>query len=145
MSSFGECSKPFDEYRNAFFGDLKIVKDVLKEINIFISSAFPNMSCDILNEIRLIFSELLCNAVIHGNKKDCAKKVFVSITISDGYIYGTVTDEGNGFDYINLLNVAKDGNLVDENGRGIWLVYALSDTLSFNGAGNEIRFVKKVI
>jgi anti-sigma regulatory factor (Ser/Thr protein kinase) len=56
-----------------------------------------------------------------------------------------VADEGVGFDYLHLLaRIREDDDLMSEGGRGIRLVYSLTDRLSFNVTGNAIYVSKKV-
>lgn len=135
-----------NKYTACFHSRLPEVKDKLGEITSFLLKSIPSITKENSNELKLIFSELLCNAVIHGNKLDERKSVSVYIEIENNNISSIVKDEGSGFDYTNLINsiTKEDDALYCESGRGIWLVYALSDTLSFNIKGNEIKFIKKV-
>lgn len=133
-----------NRYNSCFKSDLVNVKSKLKEILDFLSYSLP-MHDDIKREFRLLYSELLCNAVLHGNKGNNNKTVYVDIEIKEGFAYSTIKDEGDGFnyrDFIKSILNRKDVSLM-ESGRGIWLVYALSDTVSFNVLGNEIKFVKR--
>jgi len=96
------------------------------------------------NDLKLIFSELMYNAVVHGNKGDPTKYVEVLINITDSRIAVTIEDEGVGYDYQNAIKYALSENaLLDEGGRGIVIVQALTDKLSFNETGNIIRFEKR--
>ena len=98
-----------------------------------------------LYDLRLIYSELLCNAIIHGNKNDSGKYVNLTVELDDDTVRSIISDEGNGFDYIALLAEARSANnIFKERGRGVMLAQSLSDTITFNGSGNEVRFVKKV-
>lgn len=133
-----------NRYNSCFKSDLINVKTKLKEILDFLSCSV-SMHDDIRREFRLLYSELLCNAVLHGNKNNTSKVVYVDIEIKEGFAYSTIKDEGEGFDYRDFIKSVlnhKDVSLM-ESGRGIWLVYALSDTVSFNVLGNEIKFVKR--
>ena len=140
-------NKNRNKFNFSFNSELNTVKTALKDINGFLSKSFPYISPDLETELKLIFSELLCNAVIHGNKCDKSKSVNVYIEIIGNNIYSIIKDEGIGFDYYGLLNKFEDGksSMFSESGRGIWLVYSLSDSLAFNIKGNEIKFLKKVV
>ncbi len=133
------------KFRKTFQSELNKVKPVINDISFFLSNTIPDMSLENKTEFRLIFSELLCNAVIHGNKNDKDKSVDVYIEINDDYVYAIVSDQGPGFDYINCMNnFETEASLFKESGRGMKLVCSLSDTISFNPQGNTIKFQKKV-
>jgi len=127
-----------------FCSELLNVKKVVKKAIYFLQNSVPNLTIEEQSDLRLVFSELLYNAVVHGNKNDISKNVRLNVEIEDGMIIGYVSDEGNGFDYAGLLEHIDNGDLYNERGRGIRLVYSLTDKLVFNISGNVIRFYKKV-
>lgn len=136
-------------YCKAFPSERYLVKNIIAEIIDFFSDALLNPSKEDLYDIKLIFSELLFNAVIHGNQEDNTKNVTLQIFLQeDGSMTATISDEGSGFDYQSLLaGIQKDGlsdGLFEESGRGICLVCALTDNVSFHNKGREIRIAKKV-
>jgi anti-sigma regulatory factor (Ser/Thr protein kinase) len=51
-----------------------------------------------------------------------------------------VTDEGKGFDWRRSLCQSQDTGREDASGRGIFLVQAFFETLSYNELGNEVTF-----
>ncbi len=133
------------KFETTFTSELIKVKEKVKEALCFIEQALPNLSDSERFDLKLIYSELLYNAVIHGNKKDISKLVHLMIEIQNGNIHSVICDEGVGFDYLRLLNKEDDPDrYTSENGRGIRLVYSLTDSLAFNYKGNEIKFYKRV-
>ena len=128
----------------SFCSELLNVKQVVRKILFFLRSAIPGLASEDQADLRLVFSELLYNAVVHGNNNDINKNVHLKVEIEDGLVVGRVTDEGKGFDYMDLLEHMVDDDIYDECGRGIRLVYSLTDKLVFNIAGNAIGFYKKV-
>jgi serine/threonine-protein kinase RsbW len=132
-------------YETCFLSELYNVKTAISEVLRFFQINMPQIKSEGLYELRLIFSELLCNAVIHGNKQDISKKVKVEVEITDDVINASIMDEGPGFDYVSLLiKASTTENIGDDHGRGIYLVYSLTDSLSFNMQGNQIRFNKRM-
>ena len=116
-----------------------IVRCLLEFINTHVS--VPN----VMDDLKLVFSELLYNAVIHGSKESSTKAIFVRIEIDDGCLRACIQDEGPGFDYIRVISHARSVDaLYDESGRGMILVCALTDSLSFNEAGNKVIFEKRL-
>lgn len=134
------------EFNAILDSNLDDVKNILVDIINFLSDSIKNISDEDNSELKLIFSELICNAVIHGNKSNPKKAVHISIQINENIINSSIKDDGDGFDYLTFLDSHKnnENNLYYENGRGLWLVYSLTDFLSFNLYGNEVKFSKKV-
>jgi serine/threonine-protein kinase RsbW len=128
----------------SFRSELLNAKLAVMKIQNFLRSANPSLTYEDQTDLKLVFSELLYNAVVHGNKGDSSKNVHLEVEFEDGMISGRITDEGSGFDYRELLRRMDDEDLFDECGRGIRLVYSLTDELFFNIAGNVIRFHKRV-
>lgn len=127
-----------------FLSDLYKVRQIIKELLAFFDSNLLQLNDNDRFDLRLIFSELLCNAVIHGNDSNKLKNVYITVEISDNIISATIMDEGGGFNQTETLEGLNDVNLEKENGRGMKLVFSLADSVSFNKAGNQIHFIKKV-
>ena len=86
----------------------------------------------------VIVTEAVNNAIIHGNKRDAAKKVIVTGTVADHLLTVTVKDEGKGFNPRRLPNPIDEGNLLRESGRGVFLMRQLAEQVSYNSRGNEV-------
>ncbi len=134
-----------DKYQVSFSSELSNVEKILFNAIAFIEASFPLITSEDRFDLKLIFSELLCNAVIHGNKSNVNKNVYFSIDIKHDIVFGLIKDEGCGFDHTKLLAIENNNPLdLSESGRGVKLAYALADSMSFNNGGNEITFCKKV-
>jgi anti-sigma regulatory factor (Ser/Thr protein kinase) len=120
------------------------VKTVVFKALRFLSESVPKLSQDDIAELRLVFSELLYNAVVHGNKGDINKIVRLEIEIKNNIVYAYIEDEGSGFDYTSLIKQINDEDGLSESGRGVKLAYLLTDKLVFFMPGNAIHFTKKV-
>jgi len=117
------------------------VRQIVNRLLEFIDSHAPATSAR--DDLRLVFSELLYNAVIHGNKGDRSKHVQVQLKAESDRIYVCVRDEGCGFDHEEATSQAvSEKSLLEENGRGMILVRALTENLCFNKSGNQISFEK---
>ena len=127
-----------------FHSELMNVKQVVRRTLFFLQNAIPDLTHEEQTDLRLVFSELLYNAVVHGNKNDARKNVHLNVEIEDGMVIGRICDEGNGFNYSEVLEHIGEENLTNESGRGIRLVYSLTDKIVFNMSGNAIRFYKRV-
>ena len=129
----------------SFQSDIYNVNNVVNNSLNFLKNNFPKINQDDLMEFKLIYCELLFNAIIHGNKEDKTKNVFLTITIENNYVQSIVSDEGIGFDYKKTLEKGcSEESLFFETGRGIRLVKSLVENLSFEKNGSTIKFCKKV-
>lgn len=91
--------------------------------------------------LMLLVSEAVSNAIEHGNQSDPSKTVYLDIKILSSRVVTTVTDEGTGFDYTALKNPLDEENLLDEGGRGIFLIRELAEDLTFLNGGRTVRFI----
>ena len=129
----------------SFPSDLLNVKTIIVNTVDFIRFNLLSADENDLYDLRLVYSELLCNAVVHGNKNDAHKRVNLTVELLENMVFSMIKDEGNGFDHENLVTEAlTNDDLYKDRGRGILLVHSLTDSMSFNVTGNEIKFSKKV-
>ncbi len=129
----------------SFKSNIYIVSDIVADSLDFLRESYPKLNQDSLMEFRLIYCELLFNAVIHGNNSDERKSVFLSINAKGDFVSSVVSDEGIGFDYKKTIKAGGDDeNLFLETGRGIRLVKSLVDSLDFDVNGSTVKFCKRV-
>jgi serine/threonine-protein kinase RsbW len=71
------------------------------------------------SDVEAALREALANAVLHGNKRDTRKKVYVSCRIRPGKELSIVIrDEGKGFDPAKIPDPTATDNVNSANGRG---------------------------
>jgi serine/threonine-protein kinase RsbW len=96
-------------------------------------------------DIEIALREALANAVIHGNRNTPHKRVRVTCSCSvDGEISITVRDEGRGFDSSAVPDPTDRNNVLLSHGRGIRLMKALMDEVSFEENGTVVRMRKRL-
>jgi serine/threonine-protein kinase RsbW len=94
-------------------------------------------------DIDVALHEALANAVIHGNRENSCKRVYVTCRCyMDGEVSITVRDEGRGFDSSALQDPTFRENLLLTHGRGIYLMKTLMDEVSFEEGGSVVRMRK---
>ena len=100
---------------------------------------------DIYGNVLIAVTEAVNNAIIHGNAFNHDKSVVVEVNQDNDSFIFRITDEGSGFDYLNLPDPTAPENIEKENGRGIFLIQNLSDCLDFdeNGKVAVITFNKE--
>lgn len=93
---------------------------------------------DIYGNIMVAVTEAVNNAIRHGNKFDKDKNVLLSLYVEQDRIKFEVEDQGNGFDYDNLLDPTAPENLENPGGRGIFLIRHLADEVEFSNDGRTV-------
>lgn len=99
-------------------------------------------SPDVCFAIRLALEEALINAIKHGNRFDPHKHIRIWAEVSDHRAAITIEDEGEGFRPETLADPTADENLEKPSGRGIMLMRAYMDQVTFNDRGNQVVMVK---
>ena len=95
-------------------------------------------------DVELALREALANAVMHGNQKDGEVKVHVRCRCGPGNeISIVVTDQGKGFDFINIAGAGLRLDATGERGHGIQLMKAYMDDVYFERGGSEVHMRKR--
>ncbi len=76
-------------------------------------------------------SELVLNAIIHGNEESPLKKVKVSAEFDDKRMIVKVLDEGFGFDINKIPEPTSSENIRRPSGRGLYIVKQLIDEFEY--------------
>lgn len=128
---------------------------------------------DIYNEMLVCLDEMIYNAYIHGTlgldqeQRNCendrlqeiishklslpenaSKRIRLSLSVNhlDNYICIEVADDGKGFDYQSwLTKLAQEPKLnLEGHGRGLAMLYHLSDSLDFSAGGRKVHICRKL-
>lgn len=104
-----------------------------------------DFSEDQQDNLAIAVTEAVGNAIVHGNKKDPDKKVYITFQLEEDRVEVSVRDEGEGFDPNELTNPLDPQYLMKESGRGIFILKSLMDDVSFSftNEGTTIRFMLK--
>ena len=82
---------------------------------------------DDMHRIGMSVRECMVNAVVHGNRYNARKKVYVTITRTPDRLAIVIGDEGDGFDVNSLPDPLANENLLRHSGRGLLLIQAFMD------------------
>ena len=98
------------------------------------------------DDFAIAVTELVNNAIHHGNNNNKDKKVYVNIRILKNYLEASIKDEGNGFNPDHIGDPLDPQNLMKESGRGIFLIKELTDNMDFkfSDKGTEIIITKNI-
>jgi len=95
-------------------------------------------------DIETALREALANAVVHGNRENPSKSVYVECCgYTDGEVSITVRDEGPGFDSNTVPDPTTPERRLFEHGRGIYLMKTLMDEVRFEDNGAVVRMRKQ--
>ena len=83
------------------------------------------------NKLLIATTEAVNNGILHGNKRDPQKRVTLTCLANHSSLVVTVQDEGPGVDPEKLPNPLAEENLLRENGRGVFLMRSLMDSVEF--------------
>ena len=100
---------------------------------------------DTIANLAIAVTELVNNAIKHGNKLIKDKNVTVSLICAPDRIEISVADEGEGFDPDSIPDPLAEENLMKEIGRGIFIVNSLIDEVRYrfpSGGGTVVTIIK---
>jgi serine/threonine-protein kinase RsbW len=116
--------------------------EYLEKVEIFSKkiSRKASLSEDKSDNVAIVLTELVNNAILHGNKGQPEKKVTIKASYHKDHFRLSVKDEGSGFDPAKLKDPRNPENIWKETGRGIFLVKQLIDKVEFfpSEEGTEI-------
>lgn len=118
----------------------------LNEVENFIKELFISFKIreELFFKTQICVNEAVVNSIMHGNKFDENKVVTISSFTSNNYLYFSITDEGEGFDFNELPDPTRVENIFKETGRGIFIIKNISDEIVFRDKGNIIEFKIKL-
>ncbi|MDG5814236.1 SpoIIE family protein phosphatase [Chitinispirillales bacterium ANBcel5] len=95
-----------------------------------------------IRKMKISLSELIVNAIMHGNKRDFSKKVVIGYTVEKHRIDISILDEGKGFDPDSVPDPTLPENILKDCGRGIYIARHYCDDLRFNSSANRVTITK---
>jgi serine/threonine-protein kinase RsbW len=114
------------------------VPETVAEVDSFLDArlreaGFPD---DLMADVAVSVSEVVNNAIIHGNGRNPGKQVTLDLEIKPDRVRISVQDEGEGFDPDALPDPVAADNLMREVGRGLFIVRAYMDEVHFQKIGD---------
>lgn len=87
-----------------------------------------------VTDVAIASTELINNAIVHGNKSNPDKTVTIEVTFTQNDLTVRVTDQGEGFNPLEIPDPLAEENLLREVGRGVFIVRSLMDELWYEPA-----------
>ena len=95
---------------------------------------------DVYANVMVAVTEAVNNSIIHGNKSNQQKKVYVEFETMGNYrLLIRVHDEGLGFDPKQLDDPTAPQNIDRIGGRGVFLMRQLADRIDFGDNGRQVE------
>lgn len=115
----------------------RIGEDIAREIDRFTGDRET-----LAYQLNLVLTEAMTNAIKYGNSADREETVHILINIAENQLFIKIFDSGQGFD-INEIP-APDFDLLEDRGRGIFLIKAMMDSVTYvrDTGGNVLELVK---
>jgi serine/threonine-protein kinase RsbW len=98
------------------------------------------------HDIRLAVREAVANAVLHGNRFDFSKKVYLSVELNAHLLVISIRDEGEGCEPETVPDPLATHNMLRESGRGMLLIRAVMDEAAWQrgpSGGMELVMTKR--
>ena len=131
----------FVEFTYSLSSDVKMVSPFIDQLVRKINILRPMDGTDV--DIEVALREALLNAVVHGNREDPSKHIYLRVRCrADGEVAMAIRDEGAGFEIDSVPDPTAPEQLVSTHGRGIYLMRALMDEVSFEEGGTVVQMRK---
>ncbi|HEX2968059.1 MAG TPA: ATP-binding protein [Bacteroidales bacterium] len=118
---------------------IRIVEKTIDEV-----TGELKISQDCYGKILVSTIEGVNNAIIHGNKSDSGKKVSVEFRCSENEFIVKIKDDGDGFNPERIPDPTLPENIEQLNGRGIFLMKRLADSIKYSKKGNTVTMTFKI-
>ncbi len=93
---------------------------------------------DAYGNILIAVTEAVNNAINHGNQNNPNKFVNIGFKTDNKQLVFSVSDEGTGFNYTDLPDPTDPSNIDKPNGRGVFLMKNLADSIKFLQNGKTV-------
>ncbi len=94
--------------------------------------------------VLIAVSELVMNAIVHGNKEQVSKKVRVTVEYDENVMRVKILDEGNGFKYDKKSKPKLPEDMMKESGRGLFIVKSLVEEINCRDTEEGTEFTLTV-
>lgn len=110
-----------------------VIEKVIKDLN----------ACSYYFDIKLILTEALSNAFEHGNKSDKSKPIELFYDFDGKHLNFRITHSVTKVKNLAIPESISDDNLLDEHGRGLFLIKNIADKVELKD--NSLIIVKNII
>ncbi|MTI89686.1 MAG: ATP-binding protein [Balneolaceae bacterium] len=122
---------------------LKSTYEELEKVEGFLENLQQELGYDNEFNARLMLtvSESATNGVVHGNKLDETKTVTLKAYLKASKLIIETTDEGAGFNPDEVPDPLTEENLLNPDGRGVFLMDEYADEVNYSEGGSKLTLV----
>ena len=120
--------------------NLRVVENAIDEV-----TGMIGIKQDNYGKILVSTLEAVNNAILHGNHSNPEKLVDIAFRFAKNNLTVKVTDEGYGFRPEEIPDPTIPENIEALNGRGVFLMARLSDSIKYSKRGNAVTMTFKNI
>ncbi len=93
--------------------------------------------------LNVVLTEAVANAIEYADRTNSTQTVKICLSLENNSLLIRVHDQGQGFDFASLPT-PEPADLLNERGRGIFLIRTLMDSVEYHkcGAGNVLEMRK---
>jgi serine/threonine-protein kinase RsbW len=122
---------------------LQIKSDIneIHEVERFVENIcdYYNINSTYFGNIIVAVSEAVENSILHGNKHNPTKAVYIGFETNKKGIVFTIEDEGDGFKFDDIPDPTDIECNPEKRGTGIFLIKTLADEAIFLNNGRKIQ------
>jgi len=106
--------------------------DKIADVGEFLEKIFAETGWDedIQANIGIAVTEIVNNAILHGNKSIHDKEVDITVVYEGNLIRCRVKDQSDSSEQFDVLDPTTPENLMRTNGRGLFIVQSMTDELT---------------
>lgn len=119
--------------------NISLVENLIDEVSVEMG-----LIADVYGNILIAIIEAVTNSIVHGNKNQEDKSVFISVNYDKPFLLFKIEDEGKGFEFDNVPDPTKPDNVEKPDGRGVFLMKHLADDITFDKGGAVVNLKFKV-
>ena len=140
MHQHRDTGQPLPHHHVVIASDPAEARRIQEDIEKLLQTA-PLHDKDLFS-IKLALEEALVNAIKHGNQYDRNKKVEITYAVLADRFVIHITDEGAGFDPLDVPDPTAFENLERPCGRGLMLMKHYMSEVNYNERGNSVTMEK---
>ena len=130
-------SAPIDRLRLVLPSDYDSLDRIVDESDAFMAT--HSTDDEFNHRVVLLTSEAATNAIEHGNRLEEDKTIELDLAVYPDRVDVSVLDQGSGFNRDAVSDPLEKENLLNEGGRGLFLIESLADEVHFEMDGRRIR------
>lgn len=112
-----------------------------EKLDAFIAKLNLDMDPNKYANLTVCLNEAVSNALIHGNRYQLNKKIFLCVKMYEDFVICTIEDEGRGFEFPKFSISKEICPIYNWGERGIYIMKCLSDSFIYSKKGKMVSLI----